>query len=139
MLFRQPLTIQHYMPPNINVITHTPEYEDHKALKIELSQIGDIQSHKAKSNYPSPTTRSHPPFILPIPQKLIDLYRLENDTTTETTQHAVQNATLISETTTTDQIDVAAAEVMTLIHNYHDIATQIWSIQATRKDTPAPA
>jgi len=78
---------------------------------------------------------------LPIPQNLIDLYRLGNNITTETTQHAAQNATsiLINETTNIDQIDVAAAEVMTLIHNYHDIATQIWSIQATRKDTPAPA
>ena len=45
---------------------------------------------------------------------------------------------LISETPTTDQIDVAAAEVITLILNYHDIATKIWPMQATRQDTPTP-
>jgi hypothetical protein len=45
---------------------------------------------------------------------------------------------LISDTTTADQICVAAAEVMTLIHNYYDIATNIWPMQATRQDTPTP-
>jgi len=137
-LFRQPIDTQHYTPHNIHITTHTPEYGDHKTLTLELPQIGDIQPHKARCSYPNPTTRSHPPFILPILQNLINLYRLGNDTTTETTQHFVKRVTslLISETMTTDQIDVAAAEVMTLIHTYHDIATKIWPMQASRQDTP---
>ena len=71
---------------------------------------------------------------------MIDLYILGNYTTTEITPHTAHDVTtlLTSDTTTADQIDVAAAEVMTLIHNYHDIATKIWPMQATRQDTPSP-
>jgi hypothetical protein len=139
-LLHQAQTQQHYTPSNIKVTTHTPEYGDRKVLAIEVHQIGDIQPHKTKRNYPSPTTRSHQPCILPIPQNLIDLCRLGNDTTTKTIQYTAHGVTtmLTSEPTTTDQIDVATTEVMTLIHNYHDIATKILPMQATKQDTPTP-
>ncbi len=75
-----------------------------KALALELPQIGDIQPHKAERNLPNPTTRSHPPFILPIPQHLIDHYRQGNDTASELTHQSTQTTTtlLASDTTTTD-------------------------------------
>jgi hypothetical protein len=131
---------QPYTPHNTKIATYTPEYGDHKALALELPQIGDIQPHKAERNLPNPTTRSHPPFILPIPQNLIDQYRLDNDTASELTHQATQTTTalLASDTTTPDQIDTAAANVMTLLHTYHDIATKIWPMQETRQETTTP-
>jgi hypothetical protein len=33
---RQPLPTQHYTTHDIQTTTHTPEYGDHKALKLEL-------------------------------------------------------------------------------------------------------
>jgi hypothetical protein len=41
----------------------------------------------------------------------------------------------MAHTATTDQIDYAAAQVMTIIHEYYDIATQIWPMQTQRPDT----
>ena len=126
-LLRQPIHTHHYTPHNTHITTHTLEYGDHKALTLELPQIGDIQPHKAKRNYPNPTTRSHPPFILPIPQSLIDQCRLGNDITLDLTYQATQTKTslLASDTRTTYQIDTATDNVMTLLHIYHDIATKI--------------
>jgi hypothetical protein len=140
-LLRQPTATRPYTPHNTKITTYTPEYGDHKALALELPQIGDIQPHKAERNLPNPTTRSHPPFILPIPQNLIDQYRLGNDTASELTHQSTQTTTalLASDTTTTDQIDTAAASVMTLLHNYHDIATKIWPMQETRQEATTPA
>ncbi len=48
-------------------------------------------------------------------------------TTTTTTQNSEQTITafLISKSTTTDKIDLAAAQVMTLIHENHDNTTKI--------------
>jgi hypothetical protein len=135
-LLRQSTNTQPYTPHNTKITTYTPEYGDHKALALGLPQIGDIQPHKAERNLPKPTTRSHPPFILPIPQNLIDQYRLGNDTTSELTHQATHTTTalLASDTTTTNQIDTytAATNVMTFLHTYHDIATKIWPMQETR-------
>ncbi len=57
---------------------HT-KYNDHKALLAEISQVGDPIAHTLKVDT-HPTTRDHPPFILPIPKPLIDLYQRGNDT-----------------------------------------------------------
>jgi hypothetical protein len=64
--------------------------------------------------------------MLPIPRKLIDLCQLDNPATTANTRHVSQtiNTLIIDNTTTTDQIDFAAAQVMTIIHDEsHDITT----------------
>ncbi len=111
------------------------------AISLELPQIGDIQHRKTQNTHTNPTTRSHPPFALPIPQNLIELYRLGNDNTNAATNHTLHTTKqlLLRETTTTYQIDYAAAQVMTVIHEYHDIATKIWPMQPPRQETPVPA
>jgi hypothetical protein len=136
-LILQPTHSQPYTPHNTNITTHTPEYGDHMALALDLPQIGDIQSHKSERKLQNPTTRSHPPFLLPIPQNLIDQYRLGNEATSDLIQHATHTTKtlLISSTTTKDQIDKAASNVMTLLHTYHDIATKIWPMQETRQES----
>jgi hypothetical protein len=136
-LLRQPNTTTHYTNINTTITTHTPEYGDHKALILDLSQIGinttPDPSHKQKNQ----TTRSHPPFQLPIPRNLIDLYQLGNPATSNNTQHTSQtlNNLLMTQSPTTDQIDYAAVQVMTIIHEYHNIATHIWPMQTPRPDT----
>jgi hypothetical protein len=136
-LLRQPNTTTHYTNTNTTITTHIPEYGDHKALILELPQIGLITTPKSSHKQKNPTTRSQPPFQLPITQNLIDLYQLGNPSTTSNTRHTSQtlNNLLGAQSATTDQIDYAAAQVMTIIHEYHDIATQILPMQTPRSDT----
>ena len=47
-LLQQPTDTHPYTPHNTNRTTYTSEYGDHKALALELPQIGDIHLHKAK-------------------------------------------------------------------------------------------
>ena len=139
-LLRQSHTPQQYAIHNTNISTHIPEYEDHKALILDLPQIGDIQQRDAKHTHSNPTTRSHPPFILPIPTHLVELYQMGNTFTKANTQRTTQTSTALlhDNTATTDQIDYATAQVMTIIHEYHDIATIIWPMQSPRHDTTPP-
>ena len=58
-----------------------PEYGDHKALILDLPQIGYTQQRDARHTHPNPTTRSHSPFILPIQTHMVDLYQLGNAST----------------------------------------------------------
>ncbi len=79
-----------------------------------------------------------PPFILPKPKPLIDLYQLGNETT-----RTAQEKTLLtfqqltdSEQTTTDQIDIAAKMVVETIDSYHRLAQTIWPMaQPSPRDT----
>ena len=41
-LLRQPTDTLHYTPHNTKITTYTTEYGDHKALTLELPQIGEI-------------------------------------------------------------------------------------------------
>ncbi len=66
-------------PPTITTAIPT-EFSDHKALLAEIPQIGERAPDPPMTDT-YPTTRDHPPFILPIPKPLIDLYQLGNDTT----------------------------------------------------------
>jgi len=61
-LLRQPTTTTHYTNINTEIITHVPEYEDHKALILNLPQIGIINTPDHKHTQQNPTTRSHSPF-----------------------------------------------------------------------------
>ena len=117
-LLRHPNTTTHYTKLNTKITTHIPEDGDHKVLILDLPQIGNIKNPDSKQNQKYRTTRSHPPFLLPIPRNLIDLCQLGNTTTSTNTQHTSQtlNKLLRAHITTTDQIDYAAAQVMTIIY-----------------------
>jgi hypothetical protein len=108
---RQQNTTTHYMKINTQITTHTPEYGDHKALKLDLPHIGSITTPDLKHKQKNPTTPSHPPFLLPIPQNLIDLYQVGNPSTSTNNQHTSQTLKnlLMAHTATTDKIDYAAA------------------------------
>jgi len=75
-----------------------------------------------------PTTRDHPPFILPIPKPLIDLYKLSNDNTRTSQQEALLSIRnlLGSNQVTTNQIDKASKLVVKAIDEYHLLAQTIW-------------
>jgi len=139
-LLRQTHTPQHYMIHDTKITTFTPEYGDHKDLFLDLPQIGDTQQHKAKCNHSNPTTRSHPTFILPIPHHLAKLYRLGNTSTKANAQRTTHTTTALlhDNTAIPDHIDYEATQVMTIINEYHDIATTIWPIQPPRHDTTTP-
>jgi hypothetical protein len=126
------------MEISTKISTHNPEYGEHEALILDLPQIGSINTHDPKLKQKNPTTRSHPPLSLPIPRNLIELYQLGNPTTSTSTQHTSQtiNNLLMAHRATTDQIDYAAAQVVIIIHECHDIATHIWPMQTQRSDTP---
>jgi hypothetical protein len=136
-LLRQPNTTTHYTNTNTTITTHNPEYGDHKALILDLPQIGHITTPDPSHKLKNPITRSHPPFKLPIPRNLIDLYQLGNPSTSNNTQLTSQklNNLLRAQSTTIDQIDNAATQVMTIIHEYHDITIQIWPMQTPKSDT----
>ena len=136
-LLRQSNKTTHYTRINTKITTHTPECRDHKALILDLPQIGSITPPDPTHKLKNPTTRSLPPFLLPIPRNLIELYQLVNPSTSTNTQHTSQTLKnlLMAQSATTDQIDYAAAQVMAIIHEYQDIATQIWSMQTQRPDT----
>jgi hypothetical protein len=123
-------------PPTPTTALHT-EFSDYKALLAEIPQIGDL-APVPPSMETYPTTRDHPPFILPIPKPLIDLYQLGNETT-----RTAQNDTLFtiqqlttSERVKTDQIDIAAKMVVETIDAYHQLAQTIWPMaRPTSRDT----
>ena len=112
--------------PNITTTIST-EFSDHNALLVEIPQIGDLAPYPSTADT-YPTTRDHPPFILPTPKPLIDLYQLGNDTTRtaqEETLLTIQQLTA-AEHITTDQIDIAAKMVVATIDSYHRLAQTIW-------------
>ena len=102
-----------YTTHNTLTTYYTLEYGDYKALILGLSKIGDIQLHNAKRAHTNPSTRSHPPFIIPIPQYLVDLYRLGKDsikTKTTSTSHTITTL-LHDDNATANQIGFATAHV----------------------------
>jgi hypothetical protein len=94
---------------------------------VEIAQVGDPIVHTPKVDT-HPTTWDHPPFILPIPKPLIDLYQIGNDAIRIAQQdalHTVQQL-LHSNQVTTEQIDLAATMVVEAIDGYHELAQTIW-------------
>ena len=65
-------------PPPTNTTTLPTEHSAYKALLAEILQIGDPISNTSSVDTYS-ATPDHPPFNLPIPKLLIDLYQLGND------------------------------------------------------------
>jgi hypothetical protein len=135
-IISQSTTAAHYTDIDIHITTHIPEYIDHNALTIDIPRIGHIQTTDAKHTRKNTNTRSHPPFILPFPRNLIGLYKLGISATTANTRYTSQTLKnlLTCNSTTTDQIDFAAAQVMIIIHEYHDIfAANMWPKQTSRQ------
>ncbi len=115
-------------PPTITTAIPT-EFSDHKALLLEIPQIGDLAPvSPLVDTYP--TTRDNPPFIPPIPKPLTDLYQLGKETTrTAQEETLLTNQQLTdSEHITTDQIDIAAKMVVETIDIYHRLAQTIWTM-----------
>jgi hypothetical protein len=102
------------------------EYIGHNALLAGIPQIGDPNFHLPSVD-PYPTTRDHPPSILPIPKSLIYLYKFGNDNTRTSQQENLLSAQqlLDSDQVTTDQIDKAAKLVVKAIDEYHLLAQTI--------------
>jgi hypothetical protein len=139
-LLRQPTTTPYYNTSNTHTSTHTPELGDHKSLILELPTIGNIEFSDAKRIDTTPTTTSHPPFILHIPQDIVEIFQLGNATTATNTRHTKRTLDALREEPTMDKskIDYATAQVVTIIHDFHDIATTIWPMQPPRQDITMP-
>ena len=75
-----------------------------------------------------PTTRNHPPFTLPIPKPLIDLYQLGDNATKLVLEKAQITLDFLSTftNTTTNDIDNAATLVIHTLTQYHNLAQSIW-------------
>ena len=73
-LLRLPAPASHRHEDTL-ITTQNTKYSDHCALTATIPQIGDSPTQNLPTTTPIPTTRSHPPFILPIPKQLIDLYK----------------------------------------------------------------
>ena len=58
-LLKQLTTTIHYTNINTKITTHTPEYGDHKALILDLPQIGIVNTPDTKDTQKNPATRSH--------------------------------------------------------------------------------
>jgi hypothetical protein len=104
-LMRIPTEAQ--QPPHTTTTAIPTEFSDHKGLLAEIPQIGDLTPIPLMVEA-YPTMRDHPPFILPIPKPLIDLYQLGNETTRtalEETLLTIQHL-IDSKQITTDQIDI---------------------------------
>ena len=86
-LLRLPPTKRH----RIHEATITPattNHSDHRALTASIPQTGENPTQTPHTTTPIPTTRTHPPFLLPIPKPLIDLYQLGNAGTSKAHQDA---------------------------------------------------
>jgi hypothetical protein len=110
-------------PPSTTTTTLRTGYSDQTSLLAEIPQIGDPSLHSPSVNT-YPTTRDHPPFFLPIPIPLIDLFQLGDDNTRTAQQEALFtiHQLLESDQVTTDQIDKAAKLVVEAIDGYHLLA-----------------
>ena len=80
-LLRLPTTDQDSVYAHAYTTLINTTYSDHGAISASISQVRNstpqIQHHTTNIS----TTRNHPPFTLPIPKPLIDLYRLgDHDT-----------------------------------------------------------
>jgi hypothetical protein len=110
------------LPPTTTTTLYT-DYNDHQAPLATIPQIGYPNPHTS-STPTFPTTRDHPPFILPIPKPLIDLYQLGDGNTRTTQQEALLTLQQLidSNQIATDQIDKAAKLIIDTIDGYHLLA-----------------
>jgi hypothetical protein len=92
-------------------------HSDHRVLTASLPQVGNPIAQTKHNTTDIPTTRNHPPFTLPIPKPLIDLYHLRDDVTKralEEAQNLLASLHISTETTTTDIDNSAKIVIHTL-------------------------
>ena len=91
--------------PQTTTTTLRTEFSDHNAILAEIPQIGD-PCFRSSSVDTYPTTRDHPPFILPILKLRIDLYQTGTDNTRASQQEALLTIQKLlgSDKITTDQL-----------------------------------
>jgi hypothetical protein len=79
-----------------------------------------------------------PPFNLPIPKPLIDLFQLGIDNTRIAQKEALLTIQQLLDSyhVTTDQIDIAAKLILEAIDGYHLLSQTIWQMaQPPTRDT----
>jgi hypothetical protein len=116
------------MHVDTTIKTMNTNHSDHCALAATIPLIGDNPTHHSPTTTQIPTTITHPPFILPIPKPLIELYQL-GDTSTNKAQLAATTylAQLTNTPTiTTNKIDKAADHIITMLNTYHELAQKTW-------------
>jgi hypothetical protein len=104
------------------------KHHDQRALTFHIPKIGDDASPPPNLSPPIPTTRDHPPFILPIPKHLIDLYQLGNANTQTTLEKASNyiHDLITSNDITPTHIDKTTKYVINMIDIYRTHAHTIW-------------
>jgi hypothetical protein len=106
-------------------------HSDHDAVLLSLPAIGDTGSETNTPAHTSNTTRSHPPFVLPIPPNLIEQYTTGTPLThiaTTTTYNILQQLQSKPHITTSD-IDTFADALINTLHTYHEEAINIWPMK----------
>jgi hypothetical protein len=135
-LLRLPPAEQHKLMDTI-IAPNATNHSDQCALTATIPHIGEHPTQPTTINKQIPTTRSHPPVLLPIPKPLIDLYQLGNADTTTNHISASNYLTKLTHSThmKTTKIDKVADHIINMINAYHELAQQIWPMAAL--DTPS--
>jgi hypothetical protein len=122
-----PTNRTHTIPPTYITALAT-EHIDHNALTEYMPQIGELGPHTLPHTANIPTTRNHPPFLLPISKPLIDLYQLGNEDTKHAQTEAATNLRKLLDVKdiTTSHIDKVAQLVIDAIDKFHLLAQNIW-------------
>ena len=137
MLRHPPTSNPPLEPSNPCRLLHT-DHSDHYALALTIPSVGTPSSRPTPhTTPPTPTTRSHQAFLLPIPPNLIEQYKLGTTHTTDriqTSRKKCQHCQAQQQLTTT-HIDTLAATILTVIDGFHSEAV---SIRPMRKPPPHP-
>ena len=110
------------------ITSSTTTHSDHRALTVHIPQIGDMPFHNTAPTPPIPTTRNHPPFLLPITKPLIDLYKpgKRNYASGPPQCLPIHKKITTSNKATPALIDKAANRVVNILYAYHELAQTIW-------------
>ncbi len=106
-------------------------HSDHCALIASIPHIKDYPTQNTPTATPLiPTTRSHSPFLLPIPKPLIDLYQLGDTSTNTTHNDASTYLTKLAHSfkITHTKIHKALDYIITMLNAYHELAPKTWPI-----------
>ena len=119
---------------------------DHSAviIRIQVPGIYLPRTDDPINTQPSATTRTSPPFQLPVDKTNIQLYQLGNQelrTQTASIRREIDSLTAMTEDRKLDisTIDSLAEDIMGLISEYYTLATQIWPTHQTSHYTTTVA
>ena len=113
---------RHYPPAYTTALA--TDHSDHSALAVYIPQTGEFFPHILQPTANIPTTRNDPPFLLPIPKPLINLYQLGNEDTRHAHTEASTNLQHLLDVkdATTSHIDKAAKAAIDAIDKFHLLA-----------------